>query len=327
MKKIIFLLLVLTSVTLISCGSGNDSDTIEASGNIESINVVVSSQVSGRIISILKNEGEQVNDRDTVLIIDPLTYELKLREAESALLAAEAQYQLLRTGARKEDINQAEENLRQAEINFHSAEKDKERFENLFKSKSITKKQYDDVVTRYEITQAQFNAAKENYNKIKNLARPEELKQAEANVNRFKANVELIRKSLNDCYVISPSNGFIVNRFVEAGENVGMMSSLFKVSDLSAVDLMIYVSTTELGKVKLGQSVDVSVDTYPDKTYEGEVVYVSPEAEFTPKNIQTKEERTKLVFAVKVRIDNPDYELKTGMPADAKIKQAPSDSP
>jgi HlyD family secretion protein len=319
MKNIIYLFLALTSFTFISCGSGNDKDTIEASGNIESINVVVSSQVSGRIISILKDEGEQVNAEDTVMIIDPLMYELKLREAESALTAVEAQYQLLKTGARKEDINQAEENLKQAEINFQSAEKDKERFENLYKSKSVTKKQYDDVIARYEISQAQFNAAKENYNKIKNLARPEELKQAEANVNRLKANVDLIKKSLNDCYVTAPSNGIIVNKFVETGENVGMMSSLFKVSKLSAVDLMLYVSTTELGKVKLGQSVEIKVDTYPDKTYKGKVVYISPEAEFTPKNIQTKEERTKLVFAVKVRIDNPDFELKTGMPADATI--------
>ncbi|MFO7526430.1 MAG: efflux RND transporter periplasmic adaptor subunit, partial [Ignavibacteriaceae bacterium] len=223
-------------------------------------------------------------------------------------------------GARQEDISQAEETLKQAEINYQSAEKDKERFENLYKSKSITKKQYDDVISKYAITSAQYNAAKENFNKIKNLARPEELKQAEANVNRVKASVELIKKNLNDCFVTSPIDGIIVKKFIEAGENAGMMSSLFKVSDLSNVDLMLYVSTTELGKVMLGQSVDVIVDTYPDRIFKGKVVYISPEAEFTPKNIQTKEERTKLVFAVKVSIENPGYELKTGMPADAVIK-------
>jgi HlyD family secretion protein len=320
MKKIIFLLMTVFFFAFISCGDGNDKNRIEASGNIESINVVVSSQVSGRVVNIFKDEGEKINSGDTVLIIDPSVYELKLREAESALAASEAQYQLLKTGARKEDIKQAEEALRQAEVNFQSTEKDKERFENLYNSKSITKKQYDDVVSRYEIALAQYNSANENLNKIRNLARPEELKQAEANVNRFKASVDLIKKSLNDCYVTSPADGFIVKRFIETGENAGMMTALFKVSDLSKVDLMIYVSTTELGKVKLGQSVDVSVDTYPDKIYEGKVIYISPEAEFTPKNIQTKEERTKLVFAVKVRIDNPEFELKTGMPADAVIK-------
>ena len=98
-----------------------------------------------------------------------------------------------------------------------------------------------------------------------------------------------------------------------------MMSSLFKVSDLSKIDLIIYVSEEELGKVKLGQKADITTDSYPDKMYEGKVIYISPEAEFTPKNIQTKDERTKLVFAVKIRTNNPDFQLKSGMPADAVI--------
>jgi HlyD family secretion protein len=97
------------------------------------------------------------------------------------------------------------------------------------------------------------------------------------------------------------------------------MSSLFKVSDLRAVDLIIYVSEEELGRVKLGQTADISVDAYPEKTYSGKVIYISPEAEFTPKNIETKDERTKLVFSVKLRINNPKYELKPGMPADANV--------
>lgn len=320
MKIIHNLFVVITSLTLLSCGNSDDKNRIEASGNIESINVIVSSQVSGRITAILKEEGEQILEGDTVMIIDTQTYEIKLLEAESALAAAEAQYNLLRIGARKEDINQAEETLKQAQINHLSAEKDKERFENLYKSKSITKKQYDDILSRYEITSAQFNSAKENFNKMKNLVRPEELKQAEANVNRQKAIIELIKKSLNDCFVISPTNGIIVKKFIEIGENAGMMSSLFKVSDLNVVDLMIYVSATELGKVNLGQSVDINVDAYTDKVYGGKVVYISPEAEFTPKNIQTKDERTKLVYAVKVRISNPNKELKSGMPADATVK-------
>ena len=98
-----------------------------------------------------------------------------------------------------------------------------------------------------------------------------------------------------------------------------MMSSLFQVADLSSVELVIYIPETELGKVQLGQKAEISVDTYPDKTFNGKVIYISPQAEFTPKNIQTQEERTKLVFAVKIKIDNPEFELKDGMPADASI--------
>ena len=169
------------------------------------------------------------------------------------------------------------------------------------------------------ITQAKLKSAKENFEKVKNLARPEELKQAEANLNRSIANVNLIKKNLNDCYVTSPSSGYITKKFVEIGEIAGMMSSLFQVADLSSADLVIYVPETELGKVQLGQKAEITVDTYPDKFFNGRVIYISPQAEFTPKNIQTQEERTKLVFAVKIKIDNPEFELKDGMPADASI--------
>ena len=318
MKKIVLILIPILTFILISC-NGNDNDRIKASGNIEATNIIVSSQVSGKVLQILKDEGNKVNKNDTVIIIDPETYKLKLEEALAAKEVAQAQFNLLKEGARKEDVKQAEENLKQAQVTFNLAEKDKERMENLYQAKSITKKQYDDAMANYEITQARLKSANENFEKVKNLARPEELKQAEANLNRVIANVNLIQKNLNDCYVTSPSSGFITKKFVEVGETAGMMSSLFQVADLSSVDLVIYVPETELGKVQLGQKAEITVDTYPDKSFNGRVIYISPQAEFTPKNIQTQEERTKLVFAVKIKIDNPEFELKDGMPADASI--------
>ena len=318
MKKIVLILIPILTFILISC-NGNDNDRIKASGNIEATNIIVSSQVSGKVLQILKDEGDKVNKNDTVIIIDPETYKLKLEEALAAKEAAQAQFNLLKEGARKEDVKQAEENLKQAQVTFNLAEKDKERMKNLYQAKSITKKQYDDAMANYEITQARLKSANENFEKVKNLARPEELKQAEANLNRAIANVNFIIKNLNDCYVTTPSSGFITKKFVEIGEIAGMMSSLFQVADLSSVDLVIYVPETELGKVQLGQKAEITVDTYPDKSFNGRVIYISPQAEFTPKNIQTQDERTKLVFAVKIEIKNPDFDLKPGMPADAAV--------
>ena len=318
MKKLILIIISILTFVLISC-NGNNNDRIKASGNIEATNIIVSSQVSGKVLHILKDEGNKVNENDTVIIIDPETYQLKLKEAVASKEATQAQFNLFKEGARKEDVKQAEENLKQTQVTFNLAEQDKERMENLYKAKSITKKQYDDAIANYEITQARLKSAKENFEKVKNLARPEELKQAEANLNRAIANVNLIKKNLNDCYITSPSSGFITKKFVEIGETAGMMSSLFQVADLSSVELVIYIPETELGKVQLGQKAEISVDTYPDKTFNGKVIYISPQAEFTPKNIQTQEERTKLVFAVKIKIDNPEFELKDGMPADASI--------
>lgn len=321
MKKIGSLLLIFFLLLIIKgCKSNEDQNQIAVTGNIETVNVIVSSKVSGEIISIFKDEGDKVTAGDTLLIIDPTIYQIKLREAEALLLSAEAQYELVRNGARKEDIQQAEQLLRQSEVNLQTAQNDKVRFENLYQTKSISKKQYEDAMAKYEVALAQYNSAKENYSKIKNISRPEELKQVKANVERLKANVDLIKKNLNDCYVISPINGIVVKRFIEIGETATNLSSLIKISDLSQVELMVYVNEKDLPKIKLGQLVEVTVDAFPTKKFDGKIIYISPEAEFTPKNIQTKEERTKLVFAVKVKIDNPDYELKAGIPADAVIK-------
>jgi HlyD family secretion protein len=317
--KVIKYMPALILLLILGCGNGNNKNTIEASGNIEATNVIVSSQVTGKVLSLLKDEGENVNAGDTVLIIDHETLGLQLEQALAAKEAAEAQLNLLKVGAREEDIKQGEEAVTQAKVGFESAQRDAERMKSLFNSKAVTKKQYEDATSRFDITKAQLTAAQENLKKLKNLARPEDIKQAQANVDRQIATIDILKKQIRDSYVQSPINGIIVKKFFEPGETVTMLSSLFKVSNLNVVKLIIYVSEEELGKVKLGQTADISSDTYPDKKYEGKITYISPEAEFTPKNIQTKDERTKLVFAVKIEVKNPKFELKPGMPADAAV--------
>ncbi|MEG8990134.1 efflux RND transporter periplasmic adaptor subunit [Ignavibacteria bacterium 4148-Me] len=315
--KLLFLLFVILIFN--SCNNDNQN-YIEESGTIEATEIVISSQVAGKVIKILKDEGDKVSAGDTILIIDQETLLIQLKQAIANRDIAKAQYDLLVKGARKEDIKQVEESLKQAEANFILAKNDKDRMENLYQTNSINRRQYEEALTRYEVALAQLNSAKELYNKIKNYARPEEIAQAKANYEKAEASVELIKKSIRDCFVTSPINGFVVKKFVEIGETVSMMSSLVKISDLTEVKLSIYVSEIDLGKIKPGQKAEVSIDSFKDKVYEGTVIYISPEAEFTPKNIQTKDERTKLVFEVKIKIPNPNFELKAGMPADAVIK-------
>lgn len=310
-----FILLLLIA----GCGNTDNNTFIEGTGTIESTNVIVSSRNAGEINSILFTEGERVNAGDTILIIDHEALEYQLDQALAGEQIAQAQLDLMLKGARSEDIKQAEEMMKQSEVNFNSAKNDFERYKQLWESKSISKKQFEDMTARYDVALAQYNSAKENYQKVKKIFRPEEIEQAKGNVKKAKASVDLLKKSIHDSYVTSPLSGFIVKKFVEVGETVTPMSSLFKVSNLSTVDLVIYVSEVELGKIKLGQKAEVSIDTYPDRKYEGKVTYISPEAEFTPKNVQTKDERTKLVFAVKITVDNKNFDLKPGMPADAKI--------
>jgi len=318
MKRLLFMSFVLS--ILAGCNNNNHPEFIEASGTIEAIDVIVSAKTAGEILSIRFKEGEKVNAGDTILIIDHELLDIQLKQAEAGKEIAEARLNLMKKGAREEDIIQAEENLKQAEINLSLAKNDKERMENLYKSKSITTKQYEDALARFDLASAQFNAAKENLHKVKNIYREEEIKQAEADLKKSIAAVELLMKNIKDSYVVSPINGYLTEIFVEKGETVSQMSSLFKVADLDVVELEIYVTVEELGYIKLQQKAEIKIDSYKDKTYEGVVTYISPETEFTPKNIQTKEERTKLVFAVKLKIPNENHDLKSGMPADAKIK-------
>lgn len=320
MKSLIMLSSFALIILTYGCGNNDQPKSIEASGTIESKDVVVSSKTAGEVLLFNFNEGDKVNRRDTILIIDHEMLDIQLLQAIAAKDAAQAQLNLMLKGARQEDIIAAEQNFKQAKINFETAERDRIRMENLFSSRSITQKQYEDALARYELMSAQYKAAEGNYNKVKKIFRPEEIEQAKANLHKSIAGVELIKKNIRDCYVTSPINGFIVNTFVEKGETVSPMSSLFKVSNLENIELEIYVSTEELAYVKLGQEADVTIDGFIDKVYKGKVTYISSEAEFTPKNIQTKDERTKLVFAVKISISNKDYDLKSGMPADAVIR-------
>jgi len=301
------------------CGDNKNANLINASGTIESVDVTVSSKLSGQIKKINIKEGDMVKTGDLLLELDHDLLDIQLRQAEARVEQANAQLNLLLSGARKEDIEMAEQSLKQAKINLDLAKQDKDRFTSLYDTRTITKKQYEDAAARYDLTLTQYNAAKENLNKIKSIIRPEEIESARANIKSLIASVDLFKKNIEDAKVYAPVDGFVSKKFVEAGEIVSPQSSLMKISDLETVNLVIYLNEVELGKVKLGQNADIKIDTYKDKVYKGEIIYISPEAEFTPKNIQTQDERTKLVFAVKIKIPNQNFELKPGMPADASL--------
>ncbi|MBI9072868.1 MAG: efflux RND transporter periplasmic adaptor subunit [Melioribacteraceae bacterium] len=319
MQKIIKLISLLSLIILSSCSDNGDGSYIGESGTIESENVIVGSKVSGTVLKELKDEGDKVVVGDTLMIIDSEIYELKAAQAIAAVSVANAQLNMLRTGARSEDKSAALEIYNQAKTNYELTEKNYNRMSTLLKSETITQKQFDEVEAGYAIAKSRLNSAKENLKKIKNIARIEELESAEANYKMALANLDLANKSLKDCFVTSPIKGRIVKKFIEAGENASPMTSLFKISDLTKIEMVVYVSEVDLGKVKYGQKVEVNVDSFPEETFDGKVIYISSESEFTPKSIQTKDERTKLVFAVKMEIDNKELKLKSGMPGDARI--------
>ncbi len=310
---------LLLFVIFSGCSKKEDEGIISSTGTIESVNVTVSSKVAGQIDALNFKEGDKVKEGDLLLSIDHDLLDIQLRQAQAGVDLAQAQFNLVKNGATKNDIKIQSDLVEQARINLDAAKTDRDRTENLYKENSITKQQYDNALSRYDLAAAQYQTAKDNLTKIKNITRPEDIESARANLNKAISAYDLLKQNISDCSVYAPVNGIISKKFVEKGEIVNPQSSLLKISDLETVNLMIYVSETELGKVKLNETADVTVDAYKDKVYKGKVIFISPEAEFTPKNIQTKDERTKLVFGVKLEIPNPQFDLKPGMPADAKL--------
>ncbi len=297
-------LTVLSALILAGCSNG-DGSRIEATGTIEATDVTVSAQAAGTVVSLRTDEGLKVGIGDTLVILDQREWRLQTRQAQANLDAADAQYRLAVRGARAED-------LRQAEAAAESARRDLERMRELRESNSVPQKQLDDAELRATVAQ-------QTLEKLKNGSRPEEIDVARARRDQAAAQLALLEKKLDDCVVTAPTAGTVLNRFVEKGEFVGMGSALVRIANLDVLDLMIYVPEAELPRIAIGQVARVSVDAFRERTFEGRVVFISSVAEFTPKNIQTKDERTKLVFGVKVRVANLDGALKAGIPADVVL--------
>jgi len=305
---------------LLSCRSQKKAEAINASGTIEAVEVSVAAKTSGQVDEVFVEEGARVQTGDQLAVIDSVSLAIQLRQAEAGVDLAESQLQLLLKGARVEDVRQTEEAAKQAEANLFLAGQDLKRIRSLFEKESAPAKVKEDAEVRYQVAEAQHEAAEQALLKIRKLSRPEEVRAAQARLAQAEAGRDLLKKTIADATIISPTSGIVTHKAVEAGEFVGPGTPLLIIADLDNVRLNIYVTEVELGRVRLGQLAEIRIDSYPDRVLSGTVVFISPEAEFTPKNVQTREERVKLVYRVKIEIPNPESILKPGMPADASIK-------
>ena len=290
---------------LSSCSRG-DGTSIESSGTIEGTDINVSAEVGGKVSELRVQEGSRVTRGDTLVIVDDAEYRIQLRQALANLASFDLAYRLAVAGSRQEDVIQAEAAHRNADA-------DLTRMKSLLSSQTVTQKQYDDAFARAV-------AAEQTYRKLKSGLRPEEIEGARARRESAAAQADLLKKKVRDCSIVSPSEGTLTLLGIERGELVTPGMTVLRLTYLDKVKLTIYVNETDLGRITVGQGAKVSIDSFgAGRTFDGRVVYISPVAEFTPKNVQTKEERTKLVFGVKIEVANPDHALKPGLPADARI--------
>jgi HlyD family secretion protein len=314
-----YLFFALAMGFMLGCGPKENPNEITASGTIEAIDVNVAAKVPAQITTLYIDDGTPVDSGSLIAAQDRSALDIQLRAAQAAVDQARAQLTLTEQGSRTEDIQSAEQGVTQAETNRKLEADELDRARNLLAGGAGTKEQLDQENTKFQVAQSQLSQAEANLAKTRHLARPEDVSSALAHVNQLEATRDEIQKSIDDSYITSPLKGIVTHKVAEQGELVEGGSTVATVTDLSSVYLMIYLTEEELPHVKLGQKADVKVDGLPNKSFVGTVTYISPEAEFTPKDIQTKDDRVKLVFGVKVEIPNPTGELKKGLPADATV--------
>lgn len=301
------------------------------SGTIEATQSHLSFQVGGRVVQVFAREGQAVEKGQVLVELE--TSELKARneQAQANYESAVKNRQQLEAvlaiyeKTLPDDVVRAQANVTAAKDVAEDARRNNERYSQLFSRGVVTEKERDAVKLNYDTAKARLVEAQASLQQARsNLARIEvtkrEIGATEATAKAAKAAVDQTGIQLNYARVLAPYAGIITSRSVEPGEVLNVGREIMTLSDLSTVDLKIFVDETEIGKVKPGQSADVKVDTFPNRIFKGKVSFISPEGEFTPKIIQTRKERVKLVYLVKVSIPNPDFALKSGMPADAWLR-------
>lgn len=298
----------------------------------------------------LQSAISQLAQAETSLAWQKKNLEAEIQQREADLSSAQARLRELKTGSRPQEIQEAKAVVASAEAEFARAKRDWERAETLYKNDDISTAQYDQYRSRWEASQAALEQAKERQelviagprieqidsaaaqvqraeaalmmsknNVLEIRRREQEIAVRKAEIERAKANLALIETQLADTVAVSPIDGVVLVKSADVGEVLAAGTSVVTIGDIERPWLRGYINEPDYGRVKLGMEVAVTTDSYPGKVYKGRLSFISSQAEFTPKQIQTHEERVKLVYRIKIDLENPRHELKSNMPADAVI--------
>jgi HlyD family secretion protein len=302
---------------------GKNNPYLKVSGNIETTEVNVGFKISGRIVELGVEEGEWAEKGKVIARLDEEDLRHRLEQARASLKAAQVRLDKLLAGSRPEEIREAQAGLEQTQFDLENKKKIYERMKALFERGVIPKETLDNAETGFKMAEAATERARENYQLVKIGPRREDIEDARAQVEQARANLKLIETQLGYTVLTSPLSGVVLVKSSEVGEVVNPGTSVLTIGDIENVWLRAYVPETELGRIKWGQEVTVTTDLQPRKEYKGRISFISSQAEFTPKQIQTEKERVTLVYRIKIDLPNRDRELKPGMPADGRILLAP----
>lgn len=328
MKRLVLPAIVLAA----ACTEQPPSDRLRVSGHVEATETRLAPEVGGRILTLTVKEGDRVQPGQTVLTLDTRDVELAINRAKAEQASAEAQLRLVQAGSRIEDIRQAQSQIETARAEtsavraeLDAADQDFNRFDTLLKNNSGSRKQRDDAATRRDVAkervasaESRVKTAEEVLSKLRAGARREEVDAARARVATVAAQITSLEKGITDATLQSPVSGLVTEKLVEVGEIIAPRAPALIVVDLDHAWADVFVPEPTVPQIKIGQAATVFTDA-GGPGIAGTVSYISPKAEFTPRNVQTAEERSKQVYRVRISVDNKDGVLKQGMPIEAEI--------
>lgn len=312
MKKNYFAFLLISVSLLSACNrNGNDFD---ASGTFEANETIVSAEATGKIIALNISEGDQLSRDSVVGLVDATGVSLQQEQAEASIRALNE-----KTLDVTPQVRLLQDQLAVQQSQLENLLHEKTRIENLVKADAATGKQLDDINAQVEVARRQMNVTRQQIAvQQNNVATQNRSILSEADPLRKR--VAQLKDQAQKASIVNPVSGTVITKYAEAGEVTSAGKALYKIADLSYLNLRAYVTGSQLSSIKLNQSVKVLTDDGAKKykEYSGTITWISDKAEFTPKTIQTKEERANLVYAIKIRVKNDGY-LKIGMYGEVKL--------
>ncbi|MFH0735542.1 MAG: HlyD family efflux transporter periplasmic adaptor subunit [bacterium] len=292
---------IITIPFFILNGCNTDTSKNDANGNFESTEIMVSAEASGKIIGLKLEEGQNLNSNQIVGKIDTTELYLQKKQIEATISALDKK------------LPDPTANIEILKSELENAQKEKLRSENLFKANSITQQQYDNVLTQVDVLERKIKA--ENYNAA--ISSKSILSEKEPLLRQ----IDQINEKISKCNIINPIQGCVIGKYHEQGEMIVAGNPIYKIADLRTLNLRAYVTENQIHQIKIGQNVKIFVDKSDGnyKEYRGILTWISDQSEFTPKMIQTKEERVNFVYAIKIKVEN-DGGIKIGMPAEVKFE-------
>lgn len=298
----------------------NKTEGITATGTIEVTRADITPKTSGYLKELNIVQGDHVTRSQVIAIIGRPDLEAQKLRDEAALAKAAAQLSDLEKGSRSQEITEARGSAAGAQAVYEKAKADYERYQALYSQGAISAQQLDAARSAYQVAANSLDSTAARASLVEEGNRQDTVEAQRLEVERSKAVVALSQATLDDTIISSPLDGLVLTKNFEPGEFVNAGAAVATIGDMKDCWVKIYVSSTQLGLINIGQEVTVKVDSFPDRTFSGQIKEISQNAEFTPRQSITQHERANLVFAVKVKIDNNDGLLKPGMPADVVIR-------